>query len=63
MPVRRKRKLPQDPVDTMALTRHFQLKKEFPPLYTGGTFSVHGSRAFALNDGKVSIFNYKSGVH
>ena len=23
MPVRRKRKLPQDPADTMALTRHF----------------------------------------
>jgi len=63
MPVRRKRKLPQDPADTIALTRHFELKKEFPPLYTGGSFSIHGSRAYAANDGKVSIFDYKTGTH
>lgn len=53
MPVRRKRKLPQDPADTIALTRHFQLQKEFPPLYTGGAFSIHSGKAFAINDGKV----------
>ena len=60
MPIRRKRKLPQDPLDTMALTRHFQLQKEFPPLYTGGAFFIHGANAYALNDGKVSVFDFRT---
>lgn len=38
LPVKRKRKLVEP--DTTLLTRHFQLKKEFPPLYTGGKFLV-----------------------
>lgn len=64
MPVRRKRKLPQEP-DQTQLTRHFELKKEFPPLYTGGKFllSKDSSKCFALNDNRVSIFDRETGDH
>lgn len=64
MPVRRKRKLAAEP-DTTQLTRHFALSKEFPPLYTGGKFllSKNHTRAFALNDSKVSLFDVKTGNH
>ena len=58
MPVKRKRKLPEP--DTTLLTRHFQMTKEFPPLYTGGKFSLSKDlkTAFALNNGKVAIFEF-----
>lgn len=41
------------------------MTKEFPPLYTGGKFvtSKDFKLAFALNDGKVTIFQFKSGDH
>ena len=61
MPVKRKRKLAEP--DTTLLTRHFQITKEFPPLYTGGKFSLSkdNKTAFAINNGKVSIFDFKTG--
>jgi WD40 repeat protein len=62
MPVKRKRKLPQEP-DTTVLTRYFAIKKEFPPLHTGGKLCLSSDfkTAFALNECKVSIFDVESG--
>jgi len=62
MPVKRKRKIAEP--DTTLLTRHFQMTKEFPPLYTGGKFALSKDfkSAFALNNGKVSIFKFQTGT-
>jgi U3 small nucleolar RNA-associated protein 13 len=39
------------------------MTKEFPPLYTGGKFALSKDfkNAFALNNGKVSIFEFQTG--
>jgi len=36
------------------------MKKEFPPLFTGGKFATSNdlNTAFGLNSGKVSIFDF-----
>ncbi len=41
------------------------MKKEYPPLYTGGKFTISKDNAlgFALNDNKVSIFEISTGAH
>lgn len=40
------------------------MTKEFPPLYTGGKFALSKDfkSAFALNNGKVSIFEFQTGT-
>ena len=38
------------------------MTKEFPPLYTGGKFSISKDfkHAFALNNGKIAIFDFST---
>lgn len=43
----------------LRLTKNVEMFREFPPLYTGGTFVVlkDETHALGLKDGKITVFN------
>lgn len=48
--------------DNIKLTKHVKLVKEYPPIYTGGAFTIlkdekHG---FAMKDNKICVFNMET---
>jgi hypothetical protein len=45
--------------DTVKLTKHFKLNKEFPPLYTGGNLYIAKDElhAIGLRDSKICLFD------
>ena len=45
--------------DQLRLTKHFDLLKEFKPLYTGGAFHLMKDEqtALTLRDSKICVFN------
>jgi WD40 repeat protein len=45
--------------DEVRLTKHLSLVKEFPPLYTGGSFALlkNDRHCLAMRDSKISVFD------
>ena len=47
------------PLEDIRLTKHLSLVKEFPPLYTGGSFALlkNDRHCLAMRDSKICVFD------